>query len=203
MDRRRFLKVTAITGTSAALASCGSPENQVIRFVPDDEITPGIAVWKPSVCPLCAAGCGVTARVMDGDAEVIRNGQPGVTRMGLVKKLEGDPEHPLSQGKLCVRGQAAVQVTYHPDRIVAPMRRKGDRGSGEFAEISWDEALKELVDRLDAVVSGAGASQVAFISRPRRGKRQQLVAEFLRRIGAPPRSRSRSSTMRCCAARTR
>ena len=66
MDRRRFLKVTAITGTSAALASCGSPENQVIRFVPDDEITPGIAVWKPSVCPLCAAGCGVTARVMDG-----------------------------------------------------------------------------------------------------------------------------------------
>jgi menaquinone reductase, molybdopterin-binding-like subunit len=185
MDRRRFLKVTAITGTSAALASCGSPENQVIRFVPDDEITPGIAVWKPSVCPLCAAGCGVTARVMDGDAEVIRNGQPGVTRTGLVKKLEGDPEHPLSQGKLCVRGQAAVQVTYHPDRIVAPMRRKGDRGSGEFAEISWDEALNELVDRLDAVVSGAGASQVAFISRPRRGKRQQLVAEFLRRMGAP------------------
>jgi anaerobic selenocysteine-containing dehydrogenase len=185
MDRRRFLKVTAITGTSAALASCGSPENQIIRFVPDEEIAPGIAVWKPSVCPLCAAGCGVTARVMDGDAEVIRNGQPGVIRMGLVKKLEGDPEHPLSQGKLCVRGQAAVQVTYHPDRIVAPMRRKGDRGSGEFVEISWDEALKELVDRLDSVVAGPGASQIAFISRPRRGKRQQLVTEFLRRLGAP------------------
>jgi anaerobic selenocysteine-containing dehydrogenase len=185
MDRRRFLKVTAITGTSAALAGCGSPENQIIRFVPDDEIAPGIAVWKPSVCPLCAAGCGVTARVMDGDAEVIRNGQPGVTRTGLVKKLEGDPEHPLSQGRLCVRGQAAVQVTYHPDRLAAPMRRSGERGSGQFAEISWDEALKELVDRLDAVVSGAGASQVAFISRPRRGRRQELVAEFLRRMGAP------------------
>ena len=41
MDRRRFLKVTAITGTSAALASCGNPENQIIRFVPDEEITPG------------------------------------------------------------------------------------------------------------------------------------------------------------------
>ena len=49
MDRRRFLKVTAITGTSAALANCGSPENQIIRFVPDEEIAPGIAVWKPRV----------------------------------------------------------------------------------------------------------------------------------------------------------
>ena len=131
MDRRRFLKVTAITGTTAALAGCGNPENQIVRFIPDEELTPGIAVWKPSVCPLCAAGCGVTARVMDGDAEVFRNGQPGVVRMGLVKKLEGDPTHPISQGRLCVRGQAAVQVTYHPDRLVAPMRRTGERGSGQ------------------------------------------------------------------------
>jgi anaerobic selenocysteine-containing dehydrogenase len=185
MDRRRFLKVTAITSTSAALASCGSPENQIIRFVPEEEITPGIAVWKPSVCPLCAAGCGVTARVMDGEAEVFRKGQAGTVRMGLVRKLEGDPEHKVSQGRLCVRGQAAVQVTYHPDRLVAPMRRSGERGSGQFTEIAWDEALKELVDRLDTVVAGPGAAQVAWLSRPRRGRRHALVAEFLRRLGAP------------------
>jgi len=185
MDRRRFLKVTAITGTSAALASCGSPENQIIRFVPEEEIAPGIAVWKPSVCPLCAAGCGVTARVMDGDAEVLRKGQAGLARMGLVRKLEGDPAHAISQGRLCVRGQAAVQVTYHPDRLAAPMRRSGERGTGQFTEISWDEALKELVDRIDTVVAGPGASQVAWLSRPRRGRRHELVAEFLRRLGAP------------------
>ena len=180
MDRRRFLKVTAITGTTAALASCGNPENQIVRFIPDEEIVPGIAVWKPSVCPLCAAGCGVTARVMDGDAEVFRKGQPGVVRMGLVRKLEGDPAHPISQGRLCVRGQAGVQVTYHPDRLVAPQRRSGERGSGQFTEISWDEAIALLVERLDASVAAAPA-HVAFLSRPRRGRRQELVSEFLRR----------------------
>lgn len=184
MDRRRFIKVTAITGTTAALASCGNPENQIVRFIPDEEILPGIAVWKPSVCPLCAAGCGVSARVMDGDAEVFRKGQPGVTRMGLVRKLEGDAAHPISHGRLCVRGQAGVQVTYHPDRLVAPQRRTGERGSGQFTEISWDEALTMLVERLDAAVA-AGPAQIAFLSRPRRGRRHELVTEFLRRLGAP------------------
>ena len=184
MDRRRFLKVTAITGTTAALAGCGNPENQIVRFIPEEELVPGIAVWKPSVCPLCAAGCGVIARVMDGEAEVFRKGKPGLTRMGLARKLEGDPAHPLSKGRLCVRGQAAVQVTYHPDRLVAPQRRSGDRGTGQFTEISWEEALSLLTERLDASMA-AGSAQIAFLSRPRPGRRHELVAEVLRRLGAP------------------
>lgn len=182
MDRRRFLKVTAVTGTTAALSACGNPENQIVRFIPDEEITPGIAEWRPSICPLCAAGCGVQARVMDGEAEVMRNGAPGIVRMPLVKKLEGDPAHPISQGRLCVRGQAAVQVTYHPDRLVAPMKRTGDRGAGQFAEISWDEALSTLATRLDA--ARGGAAGVGFIGTPRRGRRAELVARFMAGLGA-------------------
>ena len=144
MDRRHFIKLTAITGTSAALTACGNPENQIIRFIPEDDLVAGIATWKPSICPLCSAGCGVIARVMEGDAEVFRNGQAGVIRMGLVKKLEGNPEDPISQGKLCARGQAAIQVTYHPDRLDKPKKRSGERGSGQYVDISWDEAIKEL-----------------------------------------------------------
>jgi anaerobic selenocysteine-containing dehydrogenase len=68
---------------------------------------------------------------------------------------------------------------------VAPQRRTGDRGRGEFSEISWDEALATLVERLDASASTSPAS-LAFLSRPRRGRRHELVAEFLRRAGAPP-----------------
>src|SRR5688572_3454919 len=128
MDRRSFIKLTAITGTSATLASCGNPENQLIRFVPAEDIVPGIATWKPSVCPVCASGCGLTVRVMDADAEVVRDGQAGVVTILAAKKLEGTPDHPVNRGATCARGQAAIQITYHPDRITQPLRRSGNRG---------------------------------------------------------------------------
>ncbi|MGH9217720.1 MAG: molybdopterin-containing oxidoreductase family protein [Vicinamibacterales bacterium] len=185
MDRRHFIKLTAITGTSAALTACGNPENQVIRFIPEDDLVPGVATWKPSICPLCSAGCGVIARVMEGDAEVFRNGQAGVIRMGLAKKLEGNPEDPISQGKLCARGQAAIQVTYHPDRLDKPKKRSGERGSGQYVDISWDEAIKELTGQLDALVAANDQKSLAFLTKPRRGRRHELIAQLLQRYGAP------------------
>lgn len=184
MDRRHFIKLTAITGTAAALTACGNPENQIIRFIPEDDLVPGVATWKPSICPLCAAGCGVIARVMDGDAEVFRNGQPGVITMGLAKKLEGNPEDAISQGKLCSRGQAAIQVTYHPDRLANPRKRTGERGSGQFTDISWDEAIAELVGQLDALVAANDQPSLALLTKPRRGRRMDLQAEWLQRFGA-------------------
>ena len=144
MERRDFIKISAITGATAALDSCGQPDVQLIRFIPEEDFTPGVATWKPSICTLCPAGCGTLVKVMDGDAEVIRNGKLGIMKMGLAKKIEGNPKHPISQGKLCPRGQAMLQVTYHPDRIKHPLKRTGPRGSGQFQEISWDEAIRTL-----------------------------------------------------------
>lgn len=186
MDRRHFIKLTAITGTTAALTACGNPENQVIRFIPEEDLVPGVATWKPSICPLCSAGCGVIARVMEGDAEVFRNGQAGVIRMGLARKLEGNPEDAISQGKLCARGQAAIQVTYHPERLDKPRKRSGERGSGQFADITWDEAIRELTGKLDALVAANDQASLAFLTKPRRGRRFELIAELLQRFGARP-----------------
>ncbi|HUQ86577.1 MAG TPA: molybdopterin-dependent oxidoreductase [Vicinamibacterales bacterium] len=184
VDRRHFIKLTAITGTTAALTACGNPENQIVRFIPEDDLVPGVATWKPSICPLCSAGCGVIARVMEGDAEVFRNGQPGVIRMALAKKLEGNPDDPISQGKLCARGQAAIQITYHPDRLDRPKKRSGERGAGQFVDITWDEAIKELSGKLDELAAANDQASLAFLTRPRRGRRFELIAQLLQSYGA-------------------
>src|SRR4029453_15819593 len=151
MDRRSFIKLTAVSGTSAALSSCGNPAAPLVRFVPAEDIVPGVAVWKPGVCPLCQAGCGLTVRVMDADADVWRNGQGGIKKIAAAKKLEGAPEHPVNHGGLCARGQSAIQITYHPDRITQPLKRSDDRGQGKYDAISWDDAIAELVSKLDAL----------------------------------------------------
>jgi len=186
MDRRNFIKLTAITGTTAALGACGHPENQLVRFIPEEDLIPGVSTWKPSICPLCSAGCGVLARVVEGDAEVFRDGKPGVMRMGLVKKLEGDPDDAISQGKLCARGQAALQVTYHPDRLDGPRKRSGERGSGEFTAITWDEAIKELIAKFNELAAANDQASLGFLAKPRRGRRLELIADVLQRFGAKP-----------------
>jgi anaerobic selenocysteine-containing dehydrogenase len=185
MDRRSFIKLTAVTGTSAALSGCSNPAAPLVRFVPDEDIVPGVAVWKPGVCPLCAAGCGLTVRVMDADADVVRNGQAGVVRILAAKKLEGNPAHPINHGATCARGQAAIQVTYHPDRITQPLKRAGARGDGRYDAVSWDDAIEQIVSRLDALEGAGNQKAVAFVARHGSGHRAALIAQFLGRYGAP------------------
>jgi anaerobic selenocysteine-containing dehydrogenase len=185
MERRDFLRLSVLTGAVTALDSCGSPDTQLIRFLPEEDLVPGVATWKPSLCTLCSAGCGLTVRVMEGQAEVIRNGKTGIIKMGLAKKLEGNPQHPVNRGKLCARGHAGLQVVYHPDRLRGPMKRKGARSSGQFEPVSWEDALKELGEHLSAL-RPAGSASLTFLSSPLRGQRRELVERFLRAFGAPP-----------------
>jgi anaerobic selenocysteine-containing dehydrogenase len=182
MQRRDFIKLTAVTGTTTALASCGGGvENELIRFVPDEDITPGIAEWKPSVCPVCNAGCGMNVRVMDADVETVKNGQKGIVRMMVAKKLEGLATDRISRGGLCARGQAAIQITYHPDRLTQPMKRSGARGSAEFKPVSWDDAIRELVDKLDAIAGDRPS--LVYLSRQRKSRRLAAAREFVTKFG--------------------
>jgi anaerobic selenocysteine-containing dehydrogenase len=177
MERRDFLKISAATGAAAALEGCGNPDHHLIRFIPEEDLLPGIATWKPSICTLCPAGCGLVVRVMQGEAEVIRNGQLGTLKMGLAKKLEGNPAHPVNRGKLCPRGHAGLQVTYHPDRIKSPMVRTGPKGSGQFKEITWDDAIKQLVSQLSAQ-QGNKQRWLGILTSPLRGQRKTIVDSF-------------------------
>src|ERR1700723_2768984 len=186
MERRDFIKISALSSVMATLEGCRSAENQLIRFVPEEELIPGIATWKPSVCTLCSSGCGLLVRVMQGEAEVVRHGQQGLIKMGLAKKLEGNPQHPINRGKLRARGQAGLQVLFHPDRITHPIKRTGARGSGEFQEITWDDALKELGGHLTALQTSNSTKSLAFLARPQSGQRHELIERFLKAYGAPP-----------------
>ncbi|HEV2387403.1 MAG TPA: molybdopterin-dependent oxidoreductase [Candidatus Acidoferrales bacterium] len=187
MKRRTFLTLSAVSAAGALFdvsRKHGPPGSEMIRFIPETQLVPGIAVSRPSICEQCPAGCGLDVRVMEGDAEVQRNGQPGLIKMGLAKKLEGNPAHPVNRGKLCARGQAGLQVTYNPDRIRQPLKRVGPRGSGQFAGIGWEEALGELLSHLQPLTSPSDSSSVVFLTRPMRGQRPVLIERFLSGFGA-------------------
>ncbi|HXJ15590.1 MAG TPA: molybdopterin-dependent oxidoreductase [Candidatus Polarisedimenticolia bacterium] len=179
MKRRTFLKLSAVGGAGSALAGCSNQAVQLIRFIPDETLIPGVATWKPGVCTQCSAGCGLQVRVMAGDAEVVRKGQSGIMRMGLAKKLAGNPDHPVNHGKLCVRGEAGLQVAYNPDRIRHPLKRAGQRGSGQFTQISWDEAMQELLTHVQPLSAPHATQSLAFLTRPLGGQRGVVVSRFL------------------------
>lgn len=109
----------------------------------------GITVHN-SFCDICAPGphCGITCYVKNGT----------------IIKVEGTDAHPTNRGKLCARGLATRDYIYRKDRIQTPLRRIGPKGSGQFEAISWDEAMAEITERLNAIKAASGASSVAFYS---------------------------------------
>jgi anaerobic selenocysteine-containing dehydrogenase len=190
MDRRNFFKIVSAVSAGVASSACDSKRDALIPLlVPDHEMAPGEESWHPAVCSECAAGCGAIARVMEGERVIERNGghkgEKFRQRIACVKKLEGNPLDPVSGGRLCARGQAAVQSLYNPDRVAGPMRRTSNRGDARFTPISWDESIATAADRL-AKVRASDPAKILFLSRPQTDSRSVAVQQFLQAIGAPP-----------------
>ena len=78
---------------------------------------------------------------------------------GRATQIAGDPDHPVTRGFLCAKVNRYIERTYHPERLRAPLRRTGPKGTGQFAEISWNEALDEIASRLGEVVRSAEGPQ--------------------------------------------
>jgi anaerobic selenocysteine-containing dehydrogenase len=171
MDRRTFLQLSGLTAASALLAGCKSANEKLIPYLipPDEGVTPGVANYYASTCRSCAAGCGILVRVSEGRA----------------KKIEGNPLHPVNRGKLCARGQAALQELYHPDRIRQPLKRSGSRGSGEFTKISWEEALTLLVGQLKNLQQARKTDQLALMTPQLTGTMGELTTRFMHSFGSP------------------
>ena len=127
-------------GISAASASASGQAGDVSR-------TTGRELKSiPTTCQLCQARCGLLAFL----------------RHGRLVTLEGNPEHPNSKGRVCAKGQAAVNLVYNPDRLLYPMKRAGARGDGTYERISWGEALDEIASKLKALRAGGHPDQFIF-----------------------------------------
>jgi anaerobic selenocysteine-containing dehydrogenase len=99
-----------------------------------------------SAGPGCHGSCGVLAYV----------------KGGRLVKVEGDPDHPWNQGRLCSRCLAMTQYVYHPDRLTRPLKRVGRRGEGKWQPISWDEAFDLIEQRMKKIREESGPESVIF-----------------------------------------
>ncbi len=160
IQRRDFLKVLGVGGATAGLAGCstGSAEKLLPYVVPPEDITPGVATWYTTVCGECSSGCGMWVR----------------TREGRAVKVEGNPNHPVSQGALCTRGHSTIQGLYTADRFASPMVRR----NGVLEAISWDEAETLLSERLQ----GAGGD-VLLINGPVGPTLSDIMDGFVSTVG--------------------
>ena len=186
MDRRNFVKLVGTASGGAVTGACGKKSEQIIPLlVSEEEIEPGVEQWHPSVCGDCGAGCGTTARVMAAEREIEVDGERFRQQVAAIKKLEGNPADPVSGGRLCARGHAALQSLYSPDRLRGPMKRVGQRGEGRFEPISWERALEEVSESL-ARSAASDPGKILYLTRPQASSRSATAARFLESLGAPP-----------------
>jgi anaerobic selenocysteine-containing dehydrogenase len=188
MDRRNFFKLVGTASGAAVTGACGSAAREIIPLlVPEKEIVPGIEEWHPSVCRECSAGCGTIVRVMHSERLIELEGEKVRQPIAAIKKIEGNPLDPVSGGRLCARGQAAIQGLYHPDRLRGPQKRAGERGGGQFEGVSWDDAMAQAGEALAKAVAD-NPRGIVYLARPQAGTRSATVARFLEALGAEPAS---------------
>jgi len=153
LNRRTFLKTTGagILGT----AVCGLPAFRSYTLkeaMAAAKETGETAI--PTFCGMCgpAAGCGIYAFVKNG----------------VFTRVAGMKESPTNRGAVCPKGQAAPQWVYSPDRLKTPLRRVGAKGEGKFQEITWDEAIGIIAEKLKEQKKKYGPESLAMLSPARR-----------------------------------
>jgi len=143
LSRRKFLKISGATiavaaaiGTvSKALEKSGTSKQKGVQKI-------------PTFCDICFWKCGAIAYVRDGK----------------LWKIEGNPLDPLSRGRLCPRGTGGIGAHYDPDRLRSPLIRTQERGKEMWKEVTWDEALGYIADKMQKIKSQYGPESVAAFS---------------------------------------
>jgi anaerobic selenocysteine-containing dehydrogenase len=107
----------------------------------------------PTTCFNCESACGLLAYVNKDTGEI--------------KKLEGNPAHPGSRGRNCAKGPATINQIYDPERILHPLRRTGPRGSGQWEQVGWEEALQDIAGRMRTAIEEDRHDEIMYhVGRP-------------------------------------
>ncbi len=121
---------------------------------------------RQTTCYMCACRCGINVHMKDGK----------------VAYIEGNRDHPVNKGVLCAKGSAGIMQVNAPSRLKAPLKRVGPRGSGEFREISWDEAISTAVGWLNELHETAPQKLAFFTGRD---QSQSFTSFWAQNFGTP------------------
>ena len=107
----------------------------------------------PTTCFNCEAACGLLCHVNHAT--------------GRIDRIEGNPLHPASRGRNCAKGPATLNQIDDHERILHPLRRAGERGSGQWEPVSWDEALDDIGGRIRAAIAEDRHNEIMYhVGRP-------------------------------------
>jgi thiosulfate reductase/polysulfide reductase chain A len=170
LSRRRFLKISGATIATAAVVT-GSAKT-IIKGVDEVNKKSVKGIQKiPTYCDLCFWKCGAIAYLKDGK----------------LWKLEGNPDDPLSSGRLCPRGTGGVSAHFNNERLKSPLIRKSSRGKEEWVEVTWGEAFDYIAEKMQKIKKQYGPESMALFSHGVGGTffKHTLKAFGSRNITAP------------------
>ncbi len=121
---------------------------------------------KCTTCYMCACRCGIKVHLKDG----------------AIRYIEGNRDHPINRGVICGKGAAGIMQQQSPAKLTKPLKRVGERGSGEFREIEWEEAISTAVEWLSAI-RAADPKKLAFFTG--RDQSQSLTGYWAAQFGTP------------------
>ncbi len=166
LSRRNFLKLGAAAASAFAVGQF-IPPPVALAARQSGALDEDGSGYISTMCEMCVWRCGVRAKVVKGK----------------VVKLEGNPDHPHSHGRLCARGQAGLMNTYDPDRVLTPLIRVGKRGEGKFRQATWSEALDEVAEAMLKIKNAYGPEAMVFSST--HNLSQPLFENLLYGFGSP------------------
>ena len=146
MSRRRFLKIAGVGAGAASLAAAAPTALRAANRANGGG--PNGTRTVATFCDICFWKCTALAHVRDGR----------------LWKITGNPADPLSRGRLCPRGTGGIGAHFDPDRLRAPLMRKNARGGEQWIEVTWDEALQYIAERLLKIKADYGPEALALFS---------------------------------------